>query len=562
MSTLVECVPNISEGRNQAIIDDVVSAYASVDGVRVLDVDPGASTHRTVITLVGPPAAIEESAFRGIARAAQRIDMRKHSGSHPRQGATDVCPFVPVSGIDMAACVEIARRVAKRVGDELNLPVYLYEEAAVTESRRNLADVRRGEYEALSDKIGTAEWKPDFGPSVWSDDVARTGSTQIAAREFLIAWNVNLNTTDKALAHDIALEVREVGRAHRDANNEIIRDADGKPIKTPGRLKHIKAVGWYVDEFKLAQVSINQINFRKTSLHETYEVIDEEARKRGARVLGAELVGLVPKQAILDAAHYYLARQKRSAGIPEADLIDMGVKSLGLDTLTPFDPKKKIIDLIAEAPETPQLGDLPAKDLSFAVMRATPTPGGGSVAAHVGSLGAALAAMVCNLTIGKRGFEERYASLSPLAERMATLSQQLHRAIDEDTDAYDSVLQANRLPEKSDTDRATKVQALLNANRMAAEVPLKVVQLCRDVLRPLGQIVAQGNPNSISDGGVGAHCALAAAESAHLNVLINLQSLADHSDVVSELRTASEEAIAEVRQLAQDVVTKVLHSLG
>lgn len=549
MRRLVECVPNFSEGRDLQVIDQITTAIKKTGGIKLLDVDPGADTNRTVVTFIGEPKAVEEAAFQAVKKAAELIDMRLHHGAHARQGAIDVLPFVPVSNISMEETATLAHRVGKRIGDELQIPIYMYEEAATRPERRNLADIRKGEYEGLQEKLKDPNWKPDYGPAKFN---ARAGATQVGAREFLIAWNVNLNTTDKSLAHDIALEIRETGRAQKDASGKIVKDAQGNTVIKPGRLKAVKAVGWYIDNYKIAQVSVNQINYKTTPLHETYEAVTDEAEKRGLRVLGAELVGLAPEQAILDAAYFYLKKQKRSAGIPKEDLIRIGYKSLGLDTLTPFDPQKKIIEYQAQEINPMKLTTQPVADFVNEVSRESPAPGGGSIAALLGSLGSALAAMVCNLSIGKKGFENVYGELNETAIKAQELKTFFLDAVNRDSDAFNAVMAANRLPKTTAEEQQARTRAIEAANQGAALVPLEVMRKCPEVLSLLTTVAEKGNKNSISDAGVGALCTRAACEGASLNVRINLKSIQDRTFL--DATTREHDALIEKTRVMADAV--------
>jgi glutamate formiminotransferase/formiminotetrahydrofolate cyclodeaminase len=522
MARLVECVPNFSEGRDRGVIDAIAQALASVSGVKLLDVDPGADTNRTVYTLVGPPEGVAEAAFRGAKKAADLIDMAAHKGAHPRMGALDVCPFIPVSDITMAECADLARAVGRRIGDELEIPVYFYEHAASTDERRSLASIRAGEYEGLADKLAQPAWAPDAGPARFH---ARSGATVVGAREFLLAYNVNLNTLDRRLANEIALNIREGGRAKRDARGEIVRDAAGTSIKVPGRLKAVRAIGWYIDQYRQAQVSINLLDFTATPLHVVFETCRDEAEKLGLIVTGSELVGLTPRAPMIEAGRYFLRKQGKSAGVPERELIETAVRSMGLDQVAPFDPSKKIIEYHF-APTAP-LMSLTAARFVDEVSTESPAPGGGSVAALMGSLGAALATMVANLTVGKKGYEAAWEELAALAERGQTLKDRLARAVDEDTEAFNRVMDAMRLPKGTPEQQAERANALEAANKAAAEVPLQTARLCLETIGLAGTAAALGNRNSASDAGVAALAARAGVEGATLNVRINLGGIAD-----------------------------------
>ena len=546
---LIECVPNFSEGRDQDVIDAITSEIAAVEGAALLDVDPGAATNRTVVTFVGSPDVVEEAAFRAIAKAAELIDMAKHTGEHPRMGATDVCPFVPVEGATMEDCVEVARRLGERVGSELGIPVYLYEHAA-NDGRRSLADVRSGEYEALAARDDA----PDFGPLF----NASAGATAIGARQFLIAYNVNLNTTDRRLAHQVASAVRTLGTATRDENGKIIKNEHGKTVFAPGRFAEVKGVGWYIDEYDRAQVSLNLTDSSVSPMHEVFEACREEATGRGMRVTGSELVGLVPLDAMLAAGDHYLMAQGRSTAIPESDRIRTAVMSLGLEEISDFDPAAKIVEYrFRGAPEglvtntVAGFADVLSKD--------SPAPGGGSVAALVGALSAALSSMVASLTFAKQGMEDAKPAMEAAGRDAQELKDWFLAAVDRDTDAFNGVLAAIRLPRKTDGDLAARDTAMAAANLEATMVPLEVLEHTVAAL-DLALITARdGNPNSVTDAGVGAACALAAAEGASLNVRINLDGLdIDTSEIVDRHGVA----LARARELGIAVADVVERSLG
>lgn len=522
MPQLVECVPNFSEGRDRGVIDAIAQAMAGVSGVKLLDVDPGADTNRSVYTLVGPPDGVAEAAFRGARKAADLIDMSRHKGAHPRMGALDVCPFVPVAGVTMAECANLARAVGRRIGSELGIPVYFYEHAASSEARRSLADIRAGEYEGLTDKLADPAWAPDAGPARVNE---RSGATVVGAREFLLAYNVNLNTRDRRLAHEIALTIREAGRARRDAAGQIVRGPDGTALKVPGRLKAVRAIGWYIEQYRQAQISINLLDFATTPLHVAFETAREEAEKLGLVVTGSELVGLTPLAPILEAGRYFLRKQGKSAGVPERELVEMAVRSMGLDQVAPFDPSKKIIEYHFEAPAT--LMSMTVARLADEVSAESPAPGGGSVAALMGTLGAALAAMVANLTVGKAGYESAWAELASLAERAQELKDRLARLVDEDTEAFTRVMEAMRLPKATPEQAAERERAIEAANKGAADVPLRTARYSVEAIELAAVAAAKGNRNSASDAGVAALAARAGAEAAALNVLTNVAGMAD-----------------------------------
>ena len=522
MARLVECVPNFSEGRDRAVIDAIAQALASVSGVKLLDVDPGADTNRTVYTLVGCPEGVAEAAFRGARRATELIDMTTHKGAHPRMGALDVCPFIPVADITMAECAELAKAVGRRIGDELQIPVYFYEHAAATEERRSLANIRAGEYEGLAEKLAQPAWAPDAGPARFN---ARSGGTVVGAREFLLAYNVNLNTLDRRLANEIAFNIREGGRAKRDAHGQILRDADGTSIKVPGRLKAVRAIGWYIDEYRQAQVSINLINYKVTPLHVVFETVRDEAEKLGLIVTGSELVGLMPLEPLLEAGRFYLRNQGKSAGAPEADVVETAIRSLGLDQVGEFDPDKKIIEY--QFRQRGPLVSMKVERFVDEVSSDSPAPGGGSVAALAGALAAGLSAMVANLTVGKKGYEEAWAELSDLAERAQAVKDRLVKAVDADTEAFNAAMAAMRLPKATADEQAARNAALEAGYQQAARVPLDTAKACLEALRLSLVVAEKGNTNSASDAGVAALMARAGVEGAVLNVLINLGSVKD-----------------------------------
>lgn len=556
MAGLVECVPNFSEGRDQSVLDAIAREIESVDGVRLLDMDPGADTNRTVVTFVGSPEAAAEAAFLAIRRASELIDMSKHSGAHPRMGATDVCPFVPVSGVTMEDCVALAKSVGERVGRELSIPIYLYEHAASRPEWQSLANVRVGEYEALAEKLKKPEWKPDYGPAKFNP---RTGATAVGAREFLIAYNVNINSRDRKLATPIALNIRERGRIKREADGTAIRDTEGNLVYNPGRLQNCRAVGWTIPEYGRAQVSINLTNYNVTPPHAAFDACVDEAAKIGVRVTGSELVGLIPLEAMLMAGRHYLEKQGRSTGVPESELIHMAIRSLGLDELGPFDPKKKIIEYFIKE-EGDRLIDLSVRGFVDELSTDSPAPGGGSVAALCGALGAALAAMVANLTIGKKGYEGAKEEMNRVAVEGQGLKDAFLIDIDRDTDAFNGLLAAMRLPKKTDEDKAARDAAIEEANKGAIDVPFEVLERTIAVL-DLAEIVAKrGNPNSASDAAVAALCAGACAEGAYDNVMINLPGLTDKAwvgETAGKAKSLLEKATARAAEIAGKVRAKL-----
>ncbi len=547
---IVECVPNFSEGRDRSIIDAIAKSIQAVQGVSLLDVDPGADTNRTVFTFVGDPDAVVEAAVRSAAAARGLIDMARHSGAHPRMGAMDVCPFVPVSGVTMDECVAIAKKAASRIATELAVPVYLYEHAASRPERRSLADIRSGEYEALADKLGKPEWKPDFGPATF---VPGWGATVMGARDFLVAYNVNLNTRDKKLANEVALAVREGGRAARDAGGNIVKGADGKNVMVPGRLRHVRAIGWDIDTYRKAQVSINLTNYRETPLHVVYETVKEEAERLGLSVCGSELVGLVPLAPLVEAGRYYLARMGKSQGAPESELIELAVATLGLDSVAPFDPAKKIIDYVAR-PAAPLVAMTVAAFVDE-VSSDSPAPGGGSVAALSGSLAAALSAMVANLTVGKKGYESVWDAMSGMAVRAQAVKSTLVRAVDADTNAFNAVMDAMKLPKVTPEEKAARDEALQAGYKSAIEVPLTTAEACVEALE-LALLAVEGNRNSASDAGVAALMARAGVHGAALNVLINLGSVTD-IDYAARMKSS----VAQLRAHADALCAKAVSAV-
>lgn len=529
MKQLVECVPNFSEGRDLAKIKQITDAIESVDGITLLDVDPGKDTNRTVVTFVGSIENVEEAAFLGIAKAAEVIDMGSHSGAHARMGATDVCPFIPVSGMTVKACVDLSHRVAKRVGEELKIPIYLYEKSAQTDDRKSLPNVRSGEYEGLAKKLKDPHWKPDYGPAKFN---AKSGATVMGSREFLIAYNINLNTRDHRLATDIAFELREKGRSKRIPNpdspnlldGEIVRDEKGKAVKTPGLFKDIKGVGWYIDEFKRAQISINFNNYKTSTIHDVFDKACELAVERGIRVTGSELVGLIPKEALLMAGRYYLKKQRRTTAVPEADIIECAVQSLGLNDLYPFKPEEKIVEFSVSQKSGDLLG-ITSEEFVNELSSNSPAPGGGSVAALVGSLGAALVSMVAALTHEKKGYENLKDEMDSMGNEAQKIKDRLAFLVDEDTNAFKSVMDANRLPGNTDEEKVAKKKAVLKANKYAIDIPMETAELAFSVLELASELVKKSNPNSLSDVGVAGEAAIAAVRGASLNVLINLPSI-------------------------------------
>lgn len=553
---LIECVPNFSEGREMTVIKQITDEIESVEGVKLLDVDPGKATNRTVVTFVGEPGPVVQAAFLAIKKAAELIDMSKHKGEHPRMGATDVCPLIPIANISMEETARWAHQLAERAGKELGIPFYMYEAAATRPERRNLATIRSGEYEALPEKLKKPEWQPDYGPAVFNP---KAGATVIGARDFLVAYNVNLNTTSERRANSVAFDVREQGRVLRQGDpvtGEVLLNENGEPLRQPGACKAVKGIGWYIPEYGVAQVSMNLTNLEVTPLHIAFEECCKSAERRGMRVTGSELVGLVPLKVMLDAGRYFLQKQKWSTGVPEEELIHIAVKSLGLDELTPFDPKKKIIEYQLADENTAPLANLNLRAFANATAKDTPTPGGGSISAYVGALGAALGAMVANLSAGKRGWDDRLEEFSAWAEKGQKLKDTLLRLVDEDTAAFNQIMAAFRLPKETPEEKSARKQAIQAATRYAIETPMRTMEAAFEVFELAEAMVREGNPSSVSDAGVGALCARAAVHGAWLNVRINTGSLADKELAVEFLKKA--EAIAKQTDEAERRIVKLV----
>jgi len=570
---LIECVPNFSEGRDLSIIKQITDRIQTVDGVQLLDVDPGRATNRTVVTFVGPPQPVLEAAFRAAKKACELIDMGKHRGEHPRFGALDVCPLIPVSGVSMDETVVYARQLAERLGEELGITIYCYEYAAFTEARRNLAAVRSGEYEGLKDKLTRPEWKPDFGPAAFN---ARSGATAVGARDFLVAYNVNLNTTSTRRANAIAFDIREKGRPQREGHpitGKIAKDDEGNPVTIPGSLKSVKAIGWFIEEYGIAQISINLTNLNVTPLHVAFDECCKKADARGVRVTGSELVGLIPLKPMLDAGRYFLKKQKRSLGVSDKELLKIAVKSLGLNDLYPFKPEEKIIEYAitarhaeprasarADNRRPPELIQMSFEEFIEETASESPAPGGGSVAAAVGAFGAALATMVANLSAHKRGWDDRWEEFSNWAEKGKDYYAELLRLIDEDTAAFNAVMAAYGLPQTSDAEKNTRKQAIQAATKRAIEVPLKVMETALASMEVIKAMADTGNPNSVSDAGVAALCARTAVLGAFLNVKINTGNLDDKgfaSNVLSRAEKLKSDAVAKEHAILESVAGKM-----
>ena len=578
---IIECVPNFSEGRNKDVIKQITDEIVAVKGVRLLDVEPGEATNRTVVTFVGEPQPVVEAAFRSVVKAGRLIDMRQHHGAHPRMGATDVLPLIPVSGITLEECADLARKLARRIADEAGIPCYCYEAAAYTAERRNLAVCREGEYEALQEKLTTSGKQPDFMPeacreaispaseatSSIPEPVQRTGCTAVGARDFLIAVNFNLNTTSTRRANAIAFDVREKGRPMREGNSltgPVMRYADGEPIMKQGTLKCTKAIGWFIDEYGIAQVSMNITNLSVTPLHVAFDEVCRCAQARGLRVTGTEIVGLIPKKTLLDAGRYFLEKQQRSTGIPERDIIHIAVKSMGLDDLKPFHPQEKVIEymLDQETAADKPLVELSVKAFAEETSRESPAPGGGTIAAYMGALGAALATMVANLSSHKAGWDDRWQEFARWADQGQALMSQLLHLVDEDTQAFNRIVQAFAMPKKTQEDRALRTAAIQEATLYAAQVPLRTMEASLRVLDLCQAMAETGNPNSVSDAGVGALAARAAVWGAGLNVKINARTLTDRTLAASldaQAQTLMEQAEAAETEITA-IVEKVIHA--
>ncbi len=536
---LIECVPNFSEGVDLNIIKQITDEIEKVEGVKLLDVDPGKATNRTVVTFVGEPQPVIDAAYLAIKKAGELIDMTKHKGEHPRMGATDVCPLIPIAGITMEETVEYAKKLGKRVGEELNIPVYLYESAAQKEDRQNLATIRAGEYEGFGDKIKDANWAPDFGQAIFNE---KSGATVIGARDFLVAYNVNLNTTSTRRANSVAFDLRENGRV-KEENGKKVLDANGAEVREPGLLKSVKAIGWYIEEYGIAQISMNLTNISITPLHIAFDTAVERAHARGMRVTGSELVGLVPLKSMLDAGKYFLAKQKRSVGISEEEIIKIAVKSMGLDELTPFDPKKKIIEYVMQEDSSKKLIDMNLVAFANETASESPAPGGGSISAYVGALGASLATMVANLSSHKKGWDDQWEYFSNYAEKGQGIKDELLKLVDEDTNAFNKIMNAFGLPKNSDEEKQARSKAIQDATLYATQIPFKTMQVCFSGYEIAQAMVEKGNPNSVTDAGVGALCIRTAIYGAYLNVKINASGLKD--------KVIAEKLVAEASDILQ-----------
>ena len=556
---LIECVPNFSEGRDLQIIKQITDAIEAAGDVKLLDVDPGEATNRTVVTFVGEPEEVLKAAYAGVKRAAELIDMRHHKGAHPRMGATDVLPLIPISGITLQECAVLARGLAEKISTELAVPTYCYEAAAFTPERKNLAVCREGEYEALPEKLAVKEKSPDFGARPFDEGVARTGATAVGARDFLIAVNFNLNTTSTRRANAIAFDVREKGRPVREGNpivGKIKKDADGNPIMQPGTLKATKGIGWFIDEYGIAQVSMNLTDIATTPLHIAFDEVCRKADARGVRVTGTEIVGLVPKRALLEAGRYFLKKQRRSLGISEEEIIRIAIKSMGLDDLKPFNPKEKVIEYMIADDKAQGLVDMTCKAFAEETASESPAPGGGSISAYMGALGAALGTMVANLSSHKAGWDDRWEEFSSRAEQGQTLMQELLSLVDEDTAAFNRIMAVFAMPKTTDEEKAARSAALQEATLYATEVPLRTMQAAARVFPLVKAMAEEGNPNSVSDAGVGALAARSAVLGARLNVRINAAGLKDRS--TADRLTAEADQIALDAQRAEEEILRIV----
>lgn len=564
---IVECVPNFSEGRDKAVIKQITDVIEASDGVKLLDVDPGEATNRTVVTFVGSPEAVVEAAFRAVKKAGEVIDMRRHHGAHPRMGATDVLPLVPVSGITLEECAALARKLAERIAAEAGIPCYCYEAAALKPERRNLAVCRKGEYEALPERMADAAEQPDFGARPFDEGVARTGCTAVGARDFLIAVNFNLNTTSTRRANAVAFDVREKGRPERIGNpitGEIKRDGNGRPVMRPGTLKGTKAIGWYIKEYGIAQVSMNITDINATPLHVAFDEVSRAAQARGMRVTGTEIVGLVPERALIDAGKYFLRKQHRSTGMPKEDILNIAIKSMGLDDLRPFVPEEKVIEYMLDAGNAAQdkLTALTVKGFADETLRESPAPGGGSVAAYMGALGAALGTMVANLSAHKPGWDDRWEEFSRYADRGVELEEELLHLVDEDTKAFNCIMAAFGMPKNTEEDKRLRSEAIQRATLFAAQVPLETMKTSFKAFELCKAMAETGNPNSVSDAGVGALAARAAVLGAGLNVKINASSLKDNAQaeaLINEADNLMADADKAEREI-MEIVEKVIHN--
>ena len=560
---IIECVPNFSEGRDMAVIKQITDTIEKVEGVKLLDVDPGEATNRTVVTFVGEPEVVVEAAFQAVKKAAELIDMRHHHGAHPRMGATDVCPLVPVAGITLEECAELARQLGKRIGDELGIPVYAYEAAAFTPERKNLAVCRQGEYEALSKRFGIKEENPDFGPTVWNENTAKSGATAVGARDFLIAVNYNLNSTSTRRANAIAFDVREKGRPKREGGSpvgKVMKDENGNDIMIPGTLKGTKAIGWYIDEYGIAQVSMNITDIKTTPLHVAFDEVCRCAANRGLRVTGTEIVGLVPKSTLIEAGKYFLRKQQRSVGIHDEEIIKIAIKSMGLDDLKPFNPKEKVIEYLIEDDNAKKLVNLTCKGFAEETASESPAPGGGSISAYMGSLAAALGTMEANLSSHKPGWDAKWNYFSEWAEKGQEIMARLLWLVDEDTESFNRIMAVFSMPKSTDEEKAARSKAMQEATLYATQIPLETMRASMATFPIIKAMASEGNPNSVSDAGVGALAARSAVLGACLNVKINAAGLKDRAvadELVNEANRLADEACRLEAEILEIVNSKI-----
>ena len=560
-SQLIECVPNFSEGNDMNIIKQITNEIESVEGVKLLNVDPGKATNRTVVTFVGEPQAVIDAAFLAIKKAGELIDMSKHKGEHPRMGATDVCPLIPIAGISMEETAEYAKKLGAKVGKELNIPVYLYEAAQVNKNRNNLSVIRAGEYEGFFKKIKLPEWKPDFGPVEHS---IKSGSTVIGARDFLVAYNINLNTTSTRRANAIAFDVREAGRVKREGNpvtGKIVTDEKGNPVNIPGSLKSVKAIGWYIEEYGVAQISMNLTNINTTPVHIAFEEVSKKANERGIRVTGSELVGLIPLKSLLDAGKFFLEKQQRSTGVSEKEIIKIAFKSLGLDELAPFKAEERIIEYLLKDATKNRLIKMDLAEFADETASESPAPGGGSISAYLGVLGISLGTMVANLSSHKAGWDERWKEFSDWAEKGQDYKNKLLLLVDEDTNAFNKIMGAFGLPKSTEEEKKARTQAIQDATKYATEVPFNVMQLCYNSMEVIKAMAETGNPNSVSDAGVGALCARSAVMGAFLNVKINAAGLTDKA-FANDIVNKGKEIEAKTQLLETEILKIVNEKIG
>jgi len=558
---LIECVPNFSEGRDENIINEIAAAIKNVSGVKLLNVDPGKATNRTVITYAGSPGDVVEAAFQSIKKASELIDMRTHKGEHPRMGATDVCPLIPLAGISLEETAVWSKKLAKRVADELNIPIFLYEAAASGPERSNLSVIREGEYEGLEKKLKDPNWKPDFGKAEFN---AKSGATVIGARDFLIAYNVNLNTTSTRIANAIAFDVREQGRVKRIGHpvlGELVLDESGEPVRIPGTLKSVKAIGWYIEEYGLAQISMNLTNMHVTPVHIAFDEVVNKATERGVRVTGSEIVGMVPKSVLIYAGKYFLKKQKRSIGLPEEELIRIAILSLGLNDISEFNPQERIIEYMLESDNHNPLNKLTIRTFAQLTASDSPAPGGGSISAYVGALGVSLGTMVANLSATRRGWEDKTEYFSDMAEKGQALQEKLLALVDEDTAAFNTVMNAFALPKATEAEIAIRKKAIADANIYASEVPLRVMETAFKAFEIIKPMVIEGNPNSTSDGAVGALCTRTAMEGAYLNIRTNASGIKDET-VKSSILEKADKLMAEGRKLEEEIMGIAVGKIG